>query len=340
MAGYKLETNIDKGEWESFLLSNSPHTFLQSWYWGEVRQAMGSKIFRWGIEKRGKLEAVCLIIKEEARRGPYLLVPAGPVMNWDNEDIRSFFLDEIIKLARKENVWFIRLRPELEDSPLWTKRLRRWGFFPSPMHVHAENTWVLEIDKNDEELLTGMRKSTRYLVRKSLKLGFSLNISDDPQEASLLYKLQQKTAQRHSFVGFSEKLFFNEIKFFGKDNLAKVFVCNYKRKPLAAAIIVFYGNSAYYHYSGSVSEYNKLPFSYFLQWMIIQEAKKRKLKFYNFWGIAPNDDPSHRFAGVTLFKTGFGGKRVNWLHAQDFPLTPLYWVTFIFETLRHFYRRL
>jgi len=106
------------------------------------------------------------------------------------------------------------------------------------------------------------------------------------------------------------------------------------------AIIIFYGDTAYYHFSASVSGHNELPFSYFLQWEIIKEAKKRGIKHYNFWGIAPNSNPKHRFAGVTLFKTGFGGERVDWLHAHDLPVSPLYYLTYTFETCRRVLRRL
>jgi lipid II:glycine glycyltransferase (peptidoglycan interpeptide bridge formation enzyme) len=109
---------------------------------------------------------------------------------------------------------------------------------------------------------------------------------------------------------------------------------------LAIAIIIFYGDTAYYHFSGSVSGHNELPFSYFLQWQIIKEAKKRGIKYYNFWGIAPNDNPNHRFAGVTMFKTGFGGERIDWLHAHDLPISNKYWLTYIFETFRRVSRKL
>ena len=81
-------------------------------------------------------------------------------------------------------------------------------------------------------------------------------------------------------------------------------------------------------------------FSYFLQWQIIKEAKNRGIKYYNFWGIAPNDNPNHRFAGVTMFKTGFGGERIDWLHAHDLPISNKYWLTYLFESGRRIFRRL
>ena len=64
------------------------------------------------------------------------------------------------------------------------------------------------------------------------------------------------------------------------------------------------------------------------------------LKYYDFWGIAPTDDPNHRFAGVTIFKKGFGGERIDWVHAHDLPVSPLYKLTYVFETGRRIRRNL
>ena len=54
-----------------------------------------------------------------------------------------------------------------------------------------------------------------------------------------------------------------------------LFLCKYKRKVVVAAIIIFYGDCAYYHHSASSDEAREVPASYFLQWQIIKEAKKR-----------------------------------------------------------------
>lgn len=340
MAKYTTELIINKTIWEKFLLSQNPYSFLQSWDWGETNEECGSKIFRLGFKKDNKLVGICLLIKENAKRGPHLVIPGGPIINWKDKKIVSIFVNSVKKLAIKEQVWFFRVRPELRDSEDNRLFFRKLGFVPAPMHLNAENTWILDISKSEEELLSGMRKSTRYLVKKSLNQELEIEISKDPKTASILFELQKETAKRHNFVGFSEKLFASEIRLFANDNNGAVFICRNGDIVLAAAIIIFYNDTAYYHFSGSVSGHNEIPFSYFLQWQIIKEAKRRGLKFYNFWGIAPNNNPNHRFAGVTLFKTGFGGERIDWLHAHDMLINPLYWLTYYFETLRRIFRKL
>lgn len=340
MAKYKAREIIDKKIWEDFVLSRKPKSFLQSWNWGETNRLIGNEIFRLGFYKDKDLTGICLIIKEKSRRGPYFLIPGGPFLDWEKKSLVNFFLVTIKDLAKKEKVWFVRIRPELLDGRDSRALFSSLGFIPAPMHLHAENTWVLDIDKENEEILKGMRKNTRYLIKRSLKEKLSFVGSKKIDDSKILKKLQDETALRHGFVGFPEKLFKAQLASFGKNNQAKLYFCKKGREILVAAIIIFYGEYAYYHHSASTSRYRKIPFSYFLQWSVIQEAKRRGCKYYNFWGISPKDDPKHRFWGVTIFKKGFGGERVDWLHAQDLPTSPFYWFTFIFETARRIFRRL
>lgn len=339
MARYGVKEIKSKKRWEDFVLPQA-QSFLHSWNWGETNRLIGNKIIRLGFYQKNKLVGICLLIKQDAKRGPHILVPGGPIIDWRNQSLVNFVIKTIKKIAKKEGVWFVRVRPEIPDSKEARTMFPKLGFISAPMHLHAENTWVLDITPPEEKLLYGMRKTTRYLIRRSLKAGLVCHMSTNPKKSSILKALQDETVARHKFVGFPEKLFSAQLATFGKDNQAALFYASYSNAILAAAIIIFYGKIAYYHHSGSTLRYPKIPVSYFLQWKIIQEAKKRGCKQYNFWGIAPTNNPKHRFYGVTIFKKGFGGKQIDWLHAHDLPISPFYWLTFIFETLRRIIRRL
>jgi len=337
---YKVEEITNKSTWEEFVLSRNPKSFLQSWNYGETHKYVGDKIFRLGFFKGNNLVGVSLIIEQKARRGLHYLIPGGPIINWDDRPLVDFLIKFLKEFAKNHGVWFIRVRPEILDSPISREMFSNLGFINAPMHLQAEVTWILDISQSEDKLLSEMRKTTRYLIRKSLKYNLRFETSSNPKDSYLLEKLQKETVKRHGFVGFSGKVFKGQIATFGKDKQAGIFYCKKGKDILAASIIIFYGDTAYYHHSGSSSRYKEIPFSYFLQWKIIETAKKLGLKYYNMWGIAPTDNPRHRFAGVTLFKKGFGGYRVGWLHAQDLPISPLYYLTFIFESARKLFRRL
>src|SRR3989337_1555479 len=174
MAEYQVEYISDKEVWEKFVLSRNTKSFLQSWNWGETNKLLGDKIFRMGLKKYGQLVGVCLIIKQRAKRGPHFLIPGGPLIDWSNNKLVNFLLSAIRDLGKKEKAWFIRVRPELADTLENQGLFSRLGFISAPMHLHAENTWVLNIDKSDDDLFKGMRKNTRYSIRKSLQIGLSV----------------------------------------------------------------------------------------------------------------------------------------------------------------------
>lgn len=337
---YDTREIYSKYIWEKFLLSGKPGTFLQSWNWGETNKTIGYRIKRLGFYKKDVLSGCALMIHQPAKRGPHYLIPGGPVLDYKDKGLLKYILKYIKEFAENERVWFVRIRPDIKEDNNLRKYLGKIGLNPAPMHVHGENTLVLDIGKSEEDILKNMRKTTRYLIRKSLNQGFSIDISTDEEKALDLYKLQKETVKRHGFVGFKKDWFISELKVFAKDGQALLFECKKDKELLSSSIVVFYANKAFYHFSASSQSSLRTNASYYLQWQIIKKAKELGLKYYDLWGIAARDDPKHRFWGVTVFKKGFGGERVDWLHAHDLPIRSYYWLTYFFESLRRGIRHL
>ncbi|MBL7159181.1 peptidoglycan bridge formation glycyltransferase FemA/FemB family protein [Candidatus Microgenomates bacterium] len=330
----------EKNIWEQFVLSDENGSFLQSWNWGEFQKTMGEKVFRLGIFEEEQLVGVCLLIKIHAKRGNYLICPAGPLINWEKISHFKILLKYLKKLGKKENASFVRIRPPIKD----TKENRDWfqtlGCKPAPMHLHAERTWFLDITAKEENLLAGMRKTTRYLIKKADRDGVEIFQSDEIKDIAYLYYLQKQAVSRHQFVPFSKKHFVNMFKVFSKDNQASLFLAKYKNEIVSIAMIMLYKEEAVYHYAATSSKYPKISSSHLLIWKAILEAKKQNFKTFNFWGIAPPNKHHHRFAGVTLFKKGFGGYEEVFLHAHDLPLNSYYLINLLVESIRKKVRRL
>jgi len=208
------------------------------------------------------------------------------------------------------------------------------------MHMHAETTWQLDLAPSEDELLANMRKTTRYSIRRAARDGVRIIQSKKVKDIETLYQLQMEAVKRHKFIPFSKEFMEKQFQAFVQDDQVALFLAEYNKQILSVAMIIYYGDMAVYHYAGTSSKFPQIFSSYLLQWEAIREAKKRECKIYNFWGIAPTDNPKHRFAGVTIFKKGFGWGRVDYLHAQDYPLSTLYRITCLFETIRRMRRRL
>ncbi len=335
----------NKNIWEDFLSGCEEKTFLSSWNWGEFNKLMGNKIWRMGIFNGGKLIATSLVSKIIAKRGTFLLIQHGPVVSRENnrKEILQILLGELKKIGKEEGASFIRMNPLWQRNEENQNILKSLDFRQSPMHASAyEASWKLNLISSEEELLMQMRKTTRYLIRQTLKnQDITIEKSEKVDDIERYQKLNTEVAKRQKFVPFSFEYIKNEFEVFSKDEQALWFFGKYKGEVVAAALIIFWSKIGFYHQAATSTKYANFSISYLLQWEAIKEAKKRGCKLYDFWGFTdPQKYPKHPWAGPTLFKMGFGGEHVEYLKTQDFPLSKKYWLAFLFEKLRKTKRNL
>jgi len=350
-----------KKEWEDFLQNCSEKTFLHSWNWGEFNLTSGEKIWRFGIYEDKRLISVALVLKITARRGTFLFIPHGPVVisflnPADKQKILELLIKHLENIIKEEKISFLRI------SPVWENISENAGIFedsafrPAPIHMHPEITWELGINVSEQELMANMRKTARYLIRQAEKnKDIEIIQSRDIKDLELFWPVYKETAKRHNFVVFSKKYLQDEFETFLKDNQVSLFLGKYKGQIVSAAIFIFWQDMCFYHHSGSLSKYNKIPVSYLLQWRAIGEAKKRGCRIYNFWGISPAKkinknlnsknilellDRKHPWYGLSMFKIGFGGYAKEYIKTQDLIISPRYWFNYIIETIRKRIRRL
>lgn len=323
MAQITVEEINNKNIWEKFLESHNEANFLQSWNFGKFHQNLGKTISRVGFYQGKKLVGVMLSIVEKAKRATYLTVPGGPLINWDSQDQVKLFKETLEKIAKQENCSFTRVRPQILENEKNSKLFESLGFKPAPMHLHAELTHQLDLEKTKDELLSQMRKTTRYEIKQAVKLGIKIDISKDSKDIDEFYKLQKETAKRQKFVEFDQKFLEGQFAVFALDNQALLYTAFLGKIKLAQAFIIFYGQEADYHFGASTLDGRIYPGAYLIQWEAIKEAKKCGMRRYNLWGVAPEGEVNHRFWGVSVFKRGFGGEDVEYLHARDLIMNPI-----------------
>ncbi|HOK35466.1 MAG TPA: peptidoglycan bridge formation glycyltransferase FemA/FemB family protein [Candidatus Pacearchaeota archaeon] len=349
----------DKDTWENFFNDIEDKTFLQSWNWGEFQEKMGNKIWRLGIYsgERSKfkiqdsnLVALALVSKIVARRGSFLLIQHGPTIKNPKSKIPNpkskilkVLLEELKRIGKEEKISFIRMNPLLEDNEENRKIFKDLGFKNAPMHANAyESTWKLNILPSEEELLAKMRKTTRYLIRKTSKNpDIFVKKSEDLRDIEVYNALTQKVAKRQDFVPFSSGFIKNEFDTFLKEKETILFLGKYKNEIAAGALIIFWSGVAFYHQAASNEKYSKFSIPYLIIWEAIKEAKKRGCKCFDFWGyVDPFKNKNHPWAGPTLFKMGFGGEKKEYIKTQDFPLSIFYFSDWIIETIRRKKRKI
>jgi len=303
--------------------------------WGDVQKRAHVPIYRYGIYKGEKLIGIAQAMLVKAKRGTFLHVRHGPILEKNDQKVWKSVIALLTAEAKKLGCLFIRISPLLPDSEDTTALFSSLKTWPAAIHrMDGEYCWVLDLDKSDDELLSGMRKTIRYEIRKGVKDGVEVFSTTNAANLTDFFDLYSATSTRQGFVphtGIRE-----EFEIFAKAKQAMLYIGRFEKKTTAAAIILYYGHQAIYHHGASVQ--SSVPVSPLVQWEAILEAKKRGMKVYNFWGIAPENSPKHPWRGITLFKKGFGGRELRYCHAQDIPLSPMYIIPRAIETVRRLMR--
>lgn len=359
----------DQNSWDAFLRSQTFSPFLQSWTMGEVYRRIGQEPIRLIVQDGCETRGICFAHVVPARRGRHLSIPYGPVFEckensetWN--EITVLLTKELKKIARENFCSFIRLSPFWPISTETNNRLKAIGATPSPLHLLGEYLWYLPLTEHDtwhppstlhfpfsiaprseDELFTSMRSTTRNLIRRAEKEG--VIISKDAVDAFPLFlKLHEETCRRHRFTPYTDAFFRAQVEEFSKTKNVILYLARHQGNVIASSIHMTFGGETSYHHGASVA--GKIPASYLLQWTAIKDALKRGDHVYNFWGIAPvamnaasvseekwkMKNARHPFAGVTLFKTGFGGKLLTLAHCMDIAISPKYYFTRVFEIAR------
>ena len=301
-------------------MNNEEGNFLQSPEWGKTAEKVGHRV----ILKEIVSGVTVLMIIKDAKRGRYLEIPGGPLLDWKNRALVESVFAEIKQIAKAEHCVFIRFRPQLQNTPENLQLVAQTGAKPAPFHLHAQNTVILDLRKPESELLSDMRRQTRYEVRRAEKLKLGVKSGNSKALFEEFHKVQLETADGKKIL---------EGKPEG-DYLPAGTKLNY-------GLFLDYGGEVEYFEAASTKYGHLAPGAYAMLWQAIKDYQSKKLSRFNLWGIAPPNQPNHRYAKVTTFKTGFGGKQIEYIPAQDIVINPLrYRITKIIEELRKKIRHL
>ncbi|MFH1444569.1 MAG: peptidoglycan bridge formation glycyltransferase FemA/FemB family protein [Candidatus Peregrinibacteria bacterium] len=355
-------------EWDAFIGQQQFRPFLQSWTMGEVYRDTGQEPIRIEVRDNGEIVGICQAIVVPAKRGRHLSISYGPVLSYQlpatsYQLILDSLIQELKNVAREHRCVFIRMSPFWPTHLPYLSALSYLPHLPSPLHLLAEHLWYLPLRTNDpwqqntqetdqprteEELLMAMRKTTRNLVRRAERDGVTVEASTNPlQDMEAFITLHEETRRRHGFTPYTDAFFRSQVQRFSQRRECTLYLARYQGEVAAASIHMHAFGETSYHHGASTHRLSKVPVSYLLQWTAICDALKRGDHVYNFWGIAPpegegdNNQGSgskHPFAGVTLFKTGFGGHLLPLVHCMDFPLSARYHGTRAFELFRKWRR--
>ncbi|MBR6965047.1 peptidoglycan bridge formation glycyltransferase FemA/FemB family protein [Candidatus Saccharibacteria bacterium] len=322
-------------EWDKFITSFEDTNFLQSWDFYEFHTSRGKKVVRRLFKDADKIVAAYAGVVETAKRGTYMAIAGGPILDWKNNKLIKTVFADIKEQGKATSCVFVRVRPQLELSDKSLKLMQELGLKKSPMYLSVEYAGVLNLEKSEEEILRDASQGFRRKLRKAEKEDITVETSTDPKSVKTFYQLEVEHAKRQGFVAFSEEFLTKQFEAFAKNNEVIMYIAKKDGEILAENFMVFYGNEASYHYGVSSPLGNKYSAAPLLHMKAMEEARNRGIKRYNLWGIVGLDETKHRFYGVSEFKRSFGCEELKYTPAHDLILSkPKYLINKIIESIR------
>ncbi|MFA5158244.1 MAG: peptidoglycan bridge formation glycyltransferase FemA/FemB family protein [Patescibacteria group bacterium] len=269
-----------------------------------------------GWQKSWRIFNILILEKKIPLLGSMLYTP---MLSRDQTKLATekIFLDEIRKIAKDRNAVFFRMESnEAADGDIDPTKS---GYRKAFEEMQPEHTLILDLTKSEEDILKQMKQKGRY----NIKIAERYEIQIDDCTITDFHRLYAEMAKRHKITYRKLTYFENLIDSFKNTDYVKVFGAKTKDgNLLASAVIVYYKNTAIYLFGGSSDVEREKMATYKLHWEIIKEAKKCGLKYYDFFGISPEGDEKHSWAGVSRFKRQFGGADFTSLGSWDMGFSP------------------
>lgn len=325
----------NQAKWDEFVTSHADANFLHSWAWGDFHLSRHKTVVRRIALRGDEIIAAYVGQIETAKRGTYMAIAGGPIMDWSDKNLVKKIFEDIREQGAKNNCVFVRVRPQITETEKNRELFKSLGLRPAPMYLSVEYAGILDITKSEEEILAGASQGLRRKIRRAQKNNITVTTSTNPEDIKEFYQIQLQTAARQKFVEFSEDFLRKQFEAFAKYDEVKLYTAKLGDEILAQNFMIFYGNEASYHYGVSTDLGTKYSGAPLLHMRAMRDARERGIKRYNFWGITALDDTKHRFYGVSQFKRSFGVEELIYLHAHDLVIKPAkYRLTYLLEKTR------
>ena len=261
------------------------------------------------------------------------------------------FMEEIKRISKLNDTLFYRLELNIPQTTNHQPPTAL-GFAKAFEEMQPEHTLILDLTKTEEDILAQMKQKGRYNIKIAEQNNVLIKKTDKTDD---FYKLYSETAKRHRITYRGKSYFDALLEILGGKGYARLYTASVNQsgaggqgsvettshKPqatnqiLAAAIMVYSADTAIYMFGASSDVARNVMAPYLLHWKMISDAKAEGCNKYDFFGIAPDDNPKHPWAGVTRFKKQFGGEEAHNLGSYDLILKPaMYQIFKIAEKIR------
>ena len=340
---------------------NETSILQQTSFWSQVKRKQGieSKAFDIKVKtsdlyaqsdcQRIIIDDVLILFQNIGSDHRIAYVPYGPTLK-PCEENQGVFLEELSESLRQYLPSdCVMLRYDLLWESIWAKddsyyneegdwlgppaiayqeiRLnfdtQNWNLKKANTNILPSDTVLLDLKKDESQLLKEMKSKTRYNIRLSRRKDVHVRKADI-NDFTIWTQLYKETCARNKIFLDNEENFKcvlrTQLSDTGKPANVDLLIAEMDNIPLAAMFLAYSDKRATYLYGASSSKNRNSMATYALQWDAIRRAKRNGCTEYDMFGVAPYPDSAHPLYGLFRFKTGFGGRIFHRMGCWDYPL--------------------
>ncbi|MFC8923398.1 lipid II:glycine glycyltransferase FemX [Cellulosimicrobium sp. NPDC057127] len=324
-ANLTIRTVTDRTAWDAEVDALGGHP-LQLWGWGEVKGAGAWRPHR--LRVTGPDGAVVGLAQVLERRLPAQFkalsyVPRGPVVVGDadgttDDATRSAVTRAVVRWCRDEVGGVgVTLEPDWDaGTPLDLP-----GSRPAVNPVLYPTTLILDLRRDDDELMAAMAKKTRQYIRKSQREDLEFRAVTGASELDACLAIYRTTAERAGF-GLHEDDYYRLVAAELGEH-SPVFAAFARSapdgphdRPVAFVWFAASARTSFELYGGMDDEGQRLRANYGLKWHAITAMRERGVVRYDVNGLL-ND-------GISTFKRGFASHEDELVGSVDVPFSVWY----------------
>lgn len=190
--------------------------------------------------------------------------------------------------------------------------------------ANPAHTLMTSLDVGVESLRAGMHKKTRYNIGVAERHSVRVHIGEI--EFDRVWELFEGTSKRQQFR-LHERAYYEAMLSTLSAGECRAFLAaaTHEGVVVAANVMIDFDGVRTYLHGASSYEHRSLMATYLLHWELMVDAKAKGMQWYDWWGVSPEDQPKHAWAGISRFKRGFGGEEVEVPGTMDVVYRPLWY---------------
>lgn len=326
--------HLDPGRWDEFVAQHPGGGHLQLSRWAAVKQTVGWDSTIAGFETEDGIAGGASILY---RRIPVLgkigYLPRGPLLS--DMEMGGRYFRALTQMASRLGIRHLTVQPPMGGEAL-EPVMATAGFFPGTAPIAPDATLVVDITRDDDEMLRAMSARTRYNVRLSQRRDFGFR-EGDASRLPAYHQLLERTARRQGFEPHPLRYLEAIWEQLAPAGHIRLFLLERSDQLVSAMLAVTFGDTVTNKLAVWSGEHGQDRPNEALYWGVMRWGRDNRFRRFDLEGIPRSvanaaiggaDIPEKHRGSVASFKLGFGGTPLllpgPWIWVSSRPLASAY----------------